>query len=1044
MDLYDKKLPPLYLNNPSELPFGKLSPLYNQQLTVKKEDASNVISYAYAGLVKKGDIRRNVLKSNAKDASEIALSFFREEKNLVYMSALEKGLIQKYKNQDNIKNLLETGDSKLLYQSSSASLRMSSLLGLGSDGKGLNFIGNFLEKLRDKVKIEENERIMLEKSEMRRRHSYHTYMVYEELRNRIMRGQDNLSSYIGKKVNDLMIEFKLMPYSTHSDFNVVKMSPFFRDWKYAQENSTEKLTDLSVVLRKVYANEYNESIREKQKEEILEKYAGGKFYIAQKEELRNRIYDLVSLGIIENIKIESLDFLEEIKEKPYAQLFQSKEKIKEKTEKKETEEMRQQARLLQEKVKRIVPLLELNKRQRFIENFADPKMDKKNRAYIDKLDHDQLRELTNAMREYLTDTENISAFMYLGYPKQNLAENIVESSALKKDVYKIIKELKKTITVEKEKKPKNKKKTKTQEWKEKESEEEEEEYKPNSKKKEMSETEDEDEDEEEERDEDDQVEEDEQKEEDELVDGEKGDWEDVQEEKLVDPKKTPLIIKAFALFYKDFVNEFGNVQKEEAWDIWNSMPKEEKNEYISKGSLKFMDVLPIPELQEKEEEKEKDAPSIEINDGMSLSPYSLSFMVIDNFLYPSVMHYVAYRLYHSLDHSVLDSHNFIMREKYIALPREYTSYRDAKELFEMYHNEEGIYLRNILLPRARSALTVKFSNLQMSQLLRVSYPNLLLYNDVILGENNQIGEIMMRTRSELISENGPFTIEEYNSTYKVESVGEQVEIPDMSKFTDKAKDILYVIEMYKKHTNKMPTMKFILNDLYHYKRCFKNHNLSYPPWFRKYISDLNTKFNLTDSDLKMLWNYFVSYNSSVESKLFNESIKNNIDQKILEKEINKTEPCDMICAYKNFIKIVKSIKSVASASLEKCVLFVYRLVSVSNNELDLKEMSTQKDFVSDVKKELENNKLGNNDEISKQIAYLCVELMKEQDMSRLLFFSDLPKYEDVSEEEDDIVYEEEDEEEEKDEDDIDYGEEEGDERDERDEGDEGDDEENEY
>ena len=114
-----------------------------------------------------------------------------------------------------------------------------------------------------------------------------------------------------------------------------------------------------------------------------------------------------------------------------------------------------------------------------------------------------------------------------------------------------------------------------------------------------------------------------------------------------------------------------------------------------------MDVLPIPELQ-KEEKKEEPVSFFEINEGNSLSPYSFSFIVIDNFLFPSVMHYVLYRLYHSLDHSVLDSHNFIMREKDIALPREYSSYRDAKELFQMYHNEEGIYLRNILLPRTRA------------------------------------------------------------------------------------------------------------------------------------------------------------------------------------------------------------------------------------------------------------------------------------------------------------------------------------------------------
>ena len=70
---------------------------------------------------------------------------------------------------------------------------------------------------------------------------------------------------------------------------------------------------------------------------------------------------------------------------------------------------------------------------------------------------------------------------------------------------------------------------------------------------------------------------------------------------------------------------------------------------------------------------------------------------------------------------------------------------------------------------------------------------------------------------------------------------------------------------------------------------------------------------------------------------------------------------------------------------------------------------------------------------SRQIAYLCVELMSEQDLSRLLFFSDLQKYEDVSEEEEvDIVYEEEEKENESEKDDDDYGDEQGDDEEEGD------------
>jgi len=47
----------LYLHSTEQVPFGKLSPLYRQKLKIDQEESSNVISYAYAGLLKKGVIR---------------------------------------------------------------------------------------------------------------------------------------------------------------------------------------------------------------------------------------------------------------------------------------------------------------------------------------------------------------------------------------------------------------------------------------------------------------------------------------------------------------------------------------------------------------------------------------------------------------------------------------------------------------------------------------------------------------------------------------------------------------------------------------------------------------------------------------------------------------------------------------------------------------------------------------------------------------------------------------------------------------------------
>ena len=686
------------------------------------------------------------------------------------------------------------------------------------------------------------------------------------------------------------------------------------------------------------------------------------------------------------------------------------------------------------------------------------------------------------MKEYLTDKENISEFKHISmppkkmlkprkikntpkgaeneyslfcedirnevkanHPEMNEEEIILEldrmwkeneqlkeySTAIKKDIYKLIKELKKTIKVEKEKKPKNKKKTKTQEWKEIESEDEEgseEEEKPKKKRK-LEEEEDED------------VEEEEQEQEEEYEEEDEEEEDMKVEQKQSDPKKSPFMMRAFALFYKEFIKEFGSGRKEEALKIWDTLPKEEKDEYISRSRLKIKDVY-LPQ-QEKEKEKEipEFRPVIEINDEMDLSPYSYSFIVVGNFIFPSVMHYIVFSLYRSLDHSVLDSHNFIMKEKDIALPREYSSYRELSELFSMYHNEEGIYLRNVIVPQARLALLAKFSlNEQMRLLLDASYPKQLIYqnnNDVILGLDNQLGEMMMNIRSNLV---GPSATKEFK---KYISKKEE----DMTKFQDKIKDILYVMETYQKDTNKVPDIKFVLNVLYHYKTCFTNYNVSFPPSFKAYIKELNNKLFLSDSDLKMLWNYFVSYDRSVQSKLVKESERTNMSQKNLEKEIRKTYEVSKKDVSSNFIKIVKKIKDVSKASLENCILFVYHLVSLSDDEPDVKQVLEQKEMIAAIKKELERNNLENNEAVCIQIAYMCAELMKQKDMSRLSFFSDIEE-EVPSEDDVDIVYEVE-ESEEKDDDDMDrddYGDE-GDEEDEGyegDEGDEGDEGENEY
>jgi hypothetical protein len=203
----------------------------------------------------------------------------------------------------------------------------------------------------------------------------------------------------------------------------------------------------------------------------------------------------------------------------------------------------------------------------------------------------------------------------------------------------------------------------------------------------------------------------------------------------------------------------------------------------------------------------------------------------------------------------------------------------------------------------------------------------------------------------------------------------------------------------------------------------------------------------------MLWNYIVSYNIEVESKL----AEHNIDEESVKKEISRQSKYSRPGIYHNFIKIVKRIKDMSLAPLENCVLFVYHIVSDSNKELDLKKILKEhkeyKEYKEDetpirdmdylISIQLEKNKLGGDKDMHIQMSYIFIELMK-QDMSRLFFFSDFPSYESKEEvvkqeafkqesipsEDEDIVYDvEEESEKEKDDDDLerdDYGEDEED------------------
>lgn len=249
----------LYLNDSDQVPFGKLSPLYLSKLRIGQEEASNVISYVYSGLVKIGSVRNDLLKESGKDSRVTSLKLFREEKDNIYKNALEEGLLNRVRQNDAAQQLLiESGNGTIIYESE------NTYLGANSAG-GLNTVGNLLMKIR-KIVIKDS----LEKKKERlkyilEKNVYNSNIVYNTLENLIKSGVDNLYRFLDKSVDDIILMLKLPPFP--GTFNK-SINPKLE--KYVRSKDGKIFTrQMAKDLRKIYAEQFNEAALELQKKDIL-------------------------------------------------------------------------------------------------------------------------------------------------------------------------------------------------------------------------------------------------------------------------------------------------------------------------------------------------------------------------------------------------------------------------------------------------------------------------------------------------------------------------------------------------------------------------------------------------------------------------------------------------------------------------------------------------------------------------------------------------------------------------------------------------------
>jgi len=247
----------LYLHSSEQVPFGKLSPLYREKLKINQEDASNVISYCYAGLLEKGGRRNGILSENGREARTESLKYFREEKDELYNESMYNGLFEKIKQDPRAKqSLLESGNDIIVYQSENI------YLGVNSSGEGQNIIGSMLMKIRIVIQKQVKEDNQKRFKHLVQLGKYNIYIVHKSLEQRILNGIDDLSDYIGKMPDEIISTLNLSPFPGKFDIDLPEEFIYFL--KYPRS--------IAEVLRNQYADEYNDQLVKIKKRQVLNSF----------------------------------------------------------------------------------------------------------------------------------------------------------------------------------------------------------------------------------------------------------------------------------------------------------------------------------------------------------------------------------------------------------------------------------------------------------------------------------------------------------------------------------------------------------------------------------------------------------------------------------------------------------------------------------------------------------------------------------------------------------------------------------------------------
>lgn len=892
----------LYLHSPDQVPYGKLSPLYREKLKIDQEEASNVISYCYAGLLKKGGRRNGILLENGKEARIEALKYFREEKDELYNESMYNGLLEKIKQNPQAKQiLLESGNSIIVYQSENV------FLGVNSKGEGQNRVGSMLMKIRTVIQKEikeENERKLQELIQLSK---YNIYIVHKSLTERILKGIDDLSKYIGKIPDEIIKMLNLPPFPGTFQFVLPRHLNYF----------LLHPTSIAQTLRNQYSDEYNEAVLNLQKRDVLIEFL-----------IKNTLKELPP-----NHK-ELYSRYKELKEKmEFKEEYESLSKIF----KPVVAEINSFIQSLGDKI------YELEDRLYFLASnnmLNGIKVTQKPlivvpQEYIDKqqkLREEEQNKLIELLKEY-KKSQQVHDETVLKKKREQIEKQKIAYREAEDEFYQLEKKYMKEAAKLAEKEHLRKKGF---------HEEEDEDYSSSS---------------DEDSDEEDSIPVKIQKLQEKYKQNYKNIYDMVESakrylknkdeaQKLLKEynekiQKRPFVWKRPSGEQKYVLTENQEVLLDEAMkeiipipDVriksYHKDPKKKKKleQELEKMSKKErylyskQDIFDIFLRYASKDEELKKIPDIidsmlggdsqqkvgniySFSDNNPLSPSHIDPLEINNFIFPNVYYYIYFVLFTHIspvkEQIMLRSHNILLIDP-SQYSRDLTNFKPIDFIIGLYSNTENIYISDKLSKRAQKALYEKFKyspssskeNLSLyNKLLIASNPKQLIYSDkddTILGTSkeqpglNIIGRIMTDIRQELLSKYGSIKVEDL-----MEELPRRVDKkhPISDFIHDKTKELLYVLSIYTDYIKNSVDIKdkdvsFIIDNLY--SNCFfkikKIQELiknipNMPPSFEKQCNDFLSKANYTisKSSLQKLWSYLYVLN-----ELFHlEIIDNNID-----------------------------------------------------------------------------------------------------------------------------------------------------------------------